>query len=373
MYFFIFLFFSSCFSYIPSDLKYPPDSSFILDPDYLLSNNSLMEINQLIAKVKDVQIGVLIIKQMSKEFKTSFYDSEDTRAEKFAVEIFDFWGVGDKEKQNGLLIFISKLDRKFRIVTGKGAMELVNNAACDRIFESVKPKLKDNDFSGAILEAINLIDDRINPSTFTRFINYVGPKLVTLIFIGLVIWVFYNLITERLEKNAFDKNLKKLQKLQREGRLNTNFVSTNCAICLEEIKPNIGPQQDQPNDENVILKCGHNFHKICLKDWLEKKNECPICKKKDPMNPDVDLSEESNLKSDQRTNVNSTEYNFLSDLLYIQRTRYFSVSRYYTFDNINNDSSSPFTFRYSRESSSGGTSFFRGGSSRGGGGGGGSW
>ena len=373
MYFLLFLLFSPCFSYIPSDLKYPPDSSFILDPDELISNSSLLEINKNIANVKDVQIGVLIINKISKKYKTSYHDSEDTRAKKFATEIFDFWGVGDREKQNGLLIFISKLDRKFRIVTGKGAMELVSNDASDQIFENVKPKLKDNDFSGAILESISLIDDKLHPNVFTRFINYVGPKLVILLIVSVFVWFIYSSISDRTEKQSFDKNLKKLQQLQREGQLNTNFLSNNCAICLEEIKPSIGPQQEELDDTNVILKCGHNFHKKCLKDWIQKKNECPLCKKKDPMNPDTDLSEDNNLKSEERIANSNNNNNFLSDLLYIQRTRYPSVSGYYSFNNITNDSETPFTFKYTRASSSGGKSFFRGGSSIGGGGGGGSW
>ncbi|XP_006643778.1 E3 ubiquitin-protein ligase MBR2-like [Oryza brachyantha] len=42
-----------------------------------------------------------------------------------------------------------------------------------------------------------------------------------------------------------------------------------CAICLEEYKDNslLG-----------ILKCNHDFHTDCIKQWLKVKNSCPICK-----------------------------------------------------------------------------------------------
>ncbi|MBA0595528.1 hypothetical protein Gorai_012395 [Gossypium raimondii] len=38
--------------------------------------------------------------------------------------------------------------------------------------------------------------------------------------------------------------------------------------------------QEEYNDgENLgTLECGHNFHADCIKQWLVRKNLCPICK-----------------------------------------------------------------------------------------------
>ena len=45
---------------------------------------------------------------------------------------------------------------------------------------------------------------------------------------------------------------------------------TECAICLEEF---------QRNDIiKEFYKCKHIFHKECLKNWLKRSNECPLCK-----------------------------------------------------------------------------------------------
>ena len=42
-----------------------------------------------------------------------------------------------------------------------------------------------------------------------------------------------------------------------------------CAICLEPLF----------NGEDMLeLDCGHKFHLKCLGGWLERKNQCPICK-----------------------------------------------------------------------------------------------
>lgn len=42
-----------------------------------------------------------------------------------------------------------------------------------------------------------------------------------------------------------------------------------CAICLEQIKlKSVG----------VILSCEHNFHHICIKNWIVIKGVCPMCR-----------------------------------------------------------------------------------------------
>ena len=44
----------------------------------------------------------------------------------------------------------------------------------------------------------------------------------------------------------------------------------NCIICL----------QDYNNDNRIDLKCNHSFHKVCLNKWKQRKDECPICRRK---------------------------------------------------------------------------------------------
>ncbi|XP_071723611.1 probable E3 ubiquitin-protein ligase ZFP1 [Rutidosis leptorrhynchoides] len=45
--------------------------------------------------------------------------------------------------------------------------------------------------------------------------------------------------------------------------------SDSCIICQEEYK----------NREKIgVLKCGHEYHAICVRQWLVVKNTCPICK-----------------------------------------------------------------------------------------------
>uniref|UniRef100_J3M9F4 RING-type E3 ubiquitin transferase n=2 Tax=Oryza brachyantha TaxID=4533 RepID=J3M9F4_ORYBR len=48
-----------------------------------------------------------------------------------------------------------------------------------------------------------------------------------------------------------------------------NFVERNCSICQEEF---------EANEEAGRLICGHSYHVQCIKQWLSRKNTCPVCK-----------------------------------------------------------------------------------------------
>ena len=45
-------------------------------------------------------------------------------------------------------------------------------------------------------------------------------------------------------------------------------TTTRCAICLSNF---------QNGNRVGDLPCGHLFHKDCLKAWLQRKNQCPLC------------------------------------------------------------------------------------------------
>jgi len=45
--------------------------------------------------------------------------------------------------------------------------------------------------------------------------------------------------------------------------------SAECSICLDELVAG------QPA---LRIPCGHLYHEDCVKDWLKKSNECPVCR-----------------------------------------------------------------------------------------------
>ena len=61
---------------------------------------------------------------------------------------------------------------------------------------------------------------------------------------------------QRIE--ATEEDIKVLKKIDHDDR--------SCNICLDSIK---SPYE---------LKCGHDFCKVCITNWLQVQKVCPICR-----------------------------------------------------------------------------------------------
>lgn len=61
----------------------------------------------------------------------------------YAIDIGKIWGVGQKGKNNGVVILAAMQDRKLRIVTGRGIEDVLPDAICKRIINrTLKPTFK---------------------------------------------------------------------------------------------------------------------------------------------------------------------------------------------------------------------------------------
>ncbi|XP_051113298.1 RING-H2 finger protein ATL43-like [Andrographis paniculata] len=51
---------------------------------------------------------------------------------------------------------------------------------------------------------------------------------------------------------------------------NVAETSDHCAICLYGYK--------EGELLATLKECGHKYHVVCVKTWLDKKNTCPLCR-----------------------------------------------------------------------------------------------
>ena len=49
----------------------------------------------------------------------------------------------------------------------------------------------------------------------------------------------------------------------------SNIELTECIICYYDFK----------EEDTVLLRCGHFFHRNCINQWLNYRDTCPICRK----------------------------------------------------------------------------------------------
>ena len=93
------------------------------------------------------QIAILTIKSLEGEV-----------LEDFSIRVAKSWGIGQKGKDNGVLILISKAEHKIRIEVGYGLEGVIPDGVCGRIIrEDMAPNFKQN----KTYEGINSALDKI--------------------------------------------------------------------------------------------------------------------------------------------------------------------------------------------------------------------
>lgn len=82
--------------------------------------------------------------------------------ETYANELFRSFGIGDKEKNNGVLLLISTEDRKVRIEVGYGLEETITDGKSGRILDSYMiSSLKDNDYDTASYKGFDALYNEV--------------------------------------------------------------------------------------------------------------------------------------------------------------------------------------------------------------------
>jgi uncharacterized protein len=118
----------------------------------VMSSNEVAALEQKLVAFNDsnsTQIAIVTIKSIEG------YDIAD-----YAFKLGEKWGIGQKAKDNGILILVAPNDRKVFIATGYGAEEYVTDAMSRRIIEQkFKPSFKNNNFYEGLDAGTNDIID----------------------------------------------------------------------------------------------------------------------------------------------------------------------------------------------------------------------
>ena len=89
-----------------------------------------------------------------------FLDGEDI--DLYAMDLFDAWGIGDAQRNDGILLLLALGDREVYICVGKGIQSQLNAAACGQILDDyAMPMLREGDYSGALRGAQQAVCDRM--------------------------------------------------------------------------------------------------------------------------------------------------------------------------------------------------------------------
>lgn len=135
----------------PTSLKYVNDYAGIMDDS---TKQYIVSVGNELENKTGAQSVVVIINSL-----------EGRDIESYANGLFREWGIGQKDKNNGLLILISMKDKKWRVEVGKGLEGTITDIYSARIMDSVAaPKFSTGNFNQGIKDAYSVFADDIAES-----------------------------------------------------------------------------------------------------------------------------------------------------------------------------------------------------------------
>ncbi len=117
---------------------------------------------------------------------------EGENLEEFGIKVAEAWKIGQKGKDNGAILIVSKQDRKIRIEVGYGLEGRLTDLMAGRIIDLViKPRFKQGDFDGGFIAGVSSLIDvtrgefKAEPRPVHQRQRGVPPFLSVFLFFGI--------------------------------------------------------------------------------------------------------------------------------------------------------------------------------------------
>lgn len=129
--------------------------AFVSNPDAILSPSTEQQINLLLDSLQtktSAEVAVVAVNSIG-----------DADIKQFATALFEHWGIGKREKDNGLLILFVLDQRKITFETGYGLEGILPDAICKRIqTRYMLPEFKTENYDKGMLQGLNVIYHRLS-------------------------------------------------------------------------------------------------------------------------------------------------------------------------------------------------------------------
>lgn len=131
----------------PSQLQ----TGWVVDSASILDQSTIAKLNAIISEVK-TKTGAQIVVVTVPDTKPSATPKE------FATDLFNRWGIGQKGQDNGVLLLISRDERRVEIETGYGTEGVLTDAQTGNIIRTkIIPSFKQENYADGILGGVKAI------------------------------------------------------------------------------------------------------------------------------------------------------------------------------------------------------------------------
>ncbi|HMK66754.1 MAG TPA: TPM domain-containing protein [Thermodesulfobacteriota bacterium] len=174
-------------------LDVPPLKGYVNDYAQMISPGTATQLTEELRRFEQSDSTQLVILTLP--------SLQGETIEDFGIKVAEAWRIGQKTKDNGLIVIVAKEERKIRIEVGRGLEGRMTDLLTGRIIDLViTPRFKRGDFDGGFSAGVSaLIDgtrgefkaeEKKGSKRSTR-----GPSLLTMIVIGVVGMIFVGAIS----------------------------------------------------------------------------------------------------------------------------------------------------------------------------------
>lgn len=138
--------------------EFPSPQGYVSDFAGLLSDSGKAELEDSLSQLAadtTAEIAVVTVSNL-----------DGSTIEEYAVRLFEEWGIGTKEEDNGVLFLIAVEEREVRIEVGYGLEAILTDGRCGRILDNdVLPSFRNGDYETGILQGAASIETYIRDGT----------------------------------------------------------------------------------------------------------------------------------------------------------------------------------------------------------------
>lgn len=195
---------------------------YVADPENRLSPQTRRAVNARLQALRDstsAEVAVAVVPSIG-----------DYTIEDFSEKVFTRWGLGKKDKDNGVLLLISPDSREVRIQTGYGTEGVLPDITCGHIINTaVIPSMRDDCLDCAVDEATKMITEIMEDPVYAEELksklsdNHSGLEeapvsketlMGFLGFVAFILWLLaaFNYIKDRLQTRKMTSSIEKAQK-----------------------------------------------------------------------------------------------------------------------------------------------------------------
>ena len=137
------------FAFSATGLDVPPLTGRVADQTGILNSAGIAKVDGAIRgleKATGGQMAVLIVPTLKGQ-----------PIEEFGIAVMDKWKIGNKDKDDGIILVIAAKDRKMRFEVGYGWEGQINDARAGDMIRALGPYFRENRYADGVVNAVGQV------------------------------------------------------------------------------------------------------------------------------------------------------------------------------------------------------------------------